>query len=126
MLRGMPPLGANGGHRAAPGPTRNRAPAHQTEADLAADGTPTTPHRADSFICGGSAAHRRCGTRNKVSVLLKMGSMGDTTVEKDSDCDVDHGVGDVEDMPMHRFGFPNASARGALVGGGGSLRIGGG
>ena len=39
----------------------------EIEADLAADGTPTTPHRADSFICGGSAAHRRCGTRNDVA-----------------------------------------------------------
>src|SRR5271166_1390092 len=39
VLRGVAARGASGGHQGSPGPTHNRAPAHQTEGGLAADGT---------------------------------------------------------------------------------------
>ena len=45
MLRGIAALGASEGHRGTPGPTRNRALAHQGDIDLFAGGPPIIANR---------------------------------------------------------------------------------
>ena len=57
----MLPIRASEGHPGYPGPTRNRALAHQGETDLFADGLPKyrTGLRSNSFIQSGSASQHR-------------------------------------------------------------------
>src|SRR6266481_625160 len=45
VLRGIAALGASEGHRGTPGPTRNRALAHQGDIDLLAGGPPIIANR---------------------------------------------------------------------------------
>ena len=45
MLQGITALGISEGHQGTPGPTRNRALAHQGDTDLLADGSTIIAHR---------------------------------------------------------------------------------
>src|SRR5882724_4728544 len=50
VLRGIAALGASEGHRGTPGPTRNRALAHQGDIDLFAGGRPIIAKPQERFI----------------------------------------------------------------------------